>query len=895
MPEADRPDWRAYVREHLPPLPLRPEREAEIVAEIALQLDQAYAEAMADGDTEGEARRRAERQFADWEALGREIRDAERQEPAAELPGGRGWTGIAHDVRYTLRWLRRRPVFAAAMIGTLALGIAGNTAIFTMVDAVALRSLPYRGANRLAAIDTTQPKQPEIAPFTSAPDFYDFRERTRAFEAVASISPVWSLVLTGRGETERVEALYVSAEFFPMLGVEPELGRTFTAAEDVRWKAAGVVVLSHSFRMRRFGGGRDVLGQTVKLDNNTFTVIGVLPEGFHYAGQPLTGSESQIDAWLPMNSNSLATSVRQLRYLKVIGRLARGVSAARASQEARRIGEELARQFPETDAGFVIGVEALQSQATGRYRQSMLLLLGAIAFVLLMACANVADLLLGRAAERQKETAMRVALGASRWRLLRQFFTEGAMLALFGGALGLMLADLGIRALAALAPRSLLRPSDVSLDPRALAFTAGAVTAAALLAGLPPAWRMFRADLESALRESARVLTGGARRWRSALVALQVAVALTLLVGSGLLIRSFQRLLDVNPGFDARNLVTISTQLPVAAQKPEQRAALYRVLRDRLLAVPGVRSVAAVSRLPLMGMTLSTWLYVEGEPATPEAHHEVEYRVATTDYFHTMAIPLRAGRLLDEHDGQPAILINEAAARLLWPGRNAVGRRMRFDPAKPDWITVVGIVGDIRHDALDVAPRPEVYRAYAINPLGAPVLVIRTAGDPKPIMPLLAQAVRSVNAEMPAYNVYEMQTLVARSRAQRRFVMWLLTGFGAVALLLAGVGIYGMISQSVVQRTQEIGLRMALGASPASTLRLVFREGMQLLLAGMAMGSVAALLLTGLMRNLLFDVRPLDAASFGGAMLILVVFAAVACYLPARRATRVDPMTALRG
>ena len=887
-------DWPAYVRDRLPPLGLRPEREAGIVAELALQLEQAYTDAIALGAGDVEATRRAATQFADWSALAREIREAECRQFASRRTGDHCWNGFAHDVRYALRWLARAPVFAAAMIGTLALGIGGNTAIFSMVDAVALRPLPYRDTARLATIDTVQPKQPEIAPFTSAPDFLDFRARSRAFETVASISPVWSMVMIGHGDTERLEALFVSAGFFPMLGVQPALGRVFTPEEDVPGKDARVVLISHDLWVRRFGGSRDVRGQTVNLDGGAYTVIGVLPEHFRYAGAPMAGTASRIDVWLPMSSNPLAGSLRQVRYLKVIGRLARGVSLQRASDEAKSIGAALARQFPDTDTGFVIGVNSLASQVTGRYRQSMMLLLGAIAFVLLMACANVAGLLLGRASERQREIAVRVALGASRSRLLRQFLVEGAILAALGGALGLVLAALGIRALTALAPRSLLFPGDVSLDLRALSFTVAAAAASALLAGLPPAWRMVRADLESALREFGRGLTSGTHRLRSVLVVVQIAVALLLLVGSGLLIRSFQRVLDVNPGFDPRNLVTISTQFPASAQTRAQRTSLYQAIHEKLMAIPGVRSVDAVSRLPLGGMSLGRWIFIEGEPMTPENHHDVEYRVATPGYFRTMGMTLRAGRWLDQHDGGASILVNEAAAHLFWPRLDPVGRRVKYGPDSPDWVTVVGVVGNLRHDALDIDPRAEIYTPYAASPLGGPVLVIRTASDAGPLLPLLASAVRSVSSDMPAYNAYEMSTLVDRSTAQRRFVMWLLTGFGAVALLLAAVGIYAMISQAVVQRTRELGLRMALGASPRSAMALVFRQGMRLLGAGMAAGSLAALLLTRLMRNLLFDVRPLDPESFAAAVGMLMLFAVLACYLPARRATRVDPMRALQ-
>ncbi len=894
-------DWRKYVREHLPPLKVGPEREAEIVTELALQIEQAFADAVAAGSTEAEAERRAMSPFRDWQALAREIESAERLPPAPlEAPAGGGfWQGALRDVRYALRSFRRSPGFAAIAIGTLAFGIGGNTAIFTMVDTVALRSLPYRDPDRILAIDTRKSDQPEVEPWTSDLDFLDFRERARTFSSMAAISPVWNVVMTGQGSAERLECLYVSAGFFPMLGVKPALGRVFTAQEDRRGAPTSVVVISHNLWARRFGAGANVLGQRLTLDGGGYTVIGVLPAGFRYAGQPLAGRDAEIDAWFPLSSNQLAGSNRGLRFLKVIGRLAPGATLAGARDEARRIGDGLAGEYPASDRGFSIQAELLQTQVTGPLRTPMLLLLGAVGFVLLITCANVSNLLLARTVARGHEISVRVALGASRSRLLRQLLTEGIVLAGAGGCLGLLVAGYGLRILAAMAPHTLIHAGAVAMDLRALLFTIAAVTLAAWFAGLPPAWRVVRSDLEQTLRGGGRGVTGGGHRLRSALVMVQVSVALMLLVGAGLLIRSFQRLLDVNPGFDPANLVTISTQMPDGARTPAQRTATYNLMRERVLAVPGVRSVAAVSRLPLMGSSLGSWMFVEGRSRAGQPLGDVEYRVATPDYFSTMGIPLRRGRFFDDHDRANAasvLLVNEAAARRFWQGEDPVGKRVKLgpNPERQPWITVIGVVGDVRHVALDLEPRPEVYRPYAVNPLGAPILVIRTETDSRPLLGALSAAVRSVNAEVPAYNIYEMRDLVERSTAERRFVMWLLTGFSGAALLLAAVGIYGMISQSVVQRTQEIGLRMALGASPRAALALVFRQGVRLMLAGMGAGVVASFGITRVMRKLLFEVRPLDPLVFAAAAAVLAVFAMLACYLPARRATRVDPMTALR-
>lgn len=888
------PDWRGYIRQHMPPLRVGPARESEIVAELALQLEQAYGDALAAGASEAEAQQRARFQIRDWENLAREINTAERQS------GPRFLAGLAHDLRYSARLLARSPGFAAIAVLTLAFGIGGNTAIFSMVDAIALRSLPYPHPDRLMAIETRRVEQPEIEPWTSPSDFFDLRERSRAFSTIAGIDPIWSLILTGRGEAEQLQCLFVSADFFPMLGLKASLGRTFAPGEDRAHAPSYVVMLSHSFWQRRFGGSPGIIGQTLVMDGSPYTVIGVMPAGFHYEGEPLAGTASDIDVYCPLAANVLTGSAaRGLRCLKAIGRLAPGVTAEQASDEVRRIGLALAQQYPDSNRGFAMDAQPLRAQVAGRFRLTMLLLLGAVGFVLLMACANVANLLLARAVARHREVSVRAALGASRLRLVRQLLTEGLFMAAIGGLGGLAVAYLGLKCLVAAAPPSLLQGRVIRLDARALLFATATVLGCALLAGLPPASRTVRDDIGNALREAGRGLTAGHHLLRSALVVMQVTVALVLLIGAGLLIRSFQRVLSVDPGFQAHNLVTIWTQVPRAVQTSEQRTAIYRRIHDELMSVPGVRSVAAVSRLPLMGINLGSALFIEGQSTPGVPGPDVEYRRATPEYFTTMGIPLRSGRFFNDHDAPNAstvALINEALARKFFPGGNPVGKRIKLggDLDKRQWITILGVVGDVRHFGLDIAPRPEVYTAYAANPLFSPILVIRTDSDPSALAATLAAKVRSISPEMPAYDVFTMQALVDRSTTQRRFVMSLLTGFALAALLLAGVGIYGTMSQSVAQRTREIGLRMALGSSPAAALGLVVRHGVRLMALGIALGTLAATGLTQLMSKLLFEVRPLDPLAFAGAALALAAFSLSACYIPARRATRVDPLEALR-
>jgi predicted permease len=888
------PDWRQYVAARLPRLAVSPERENEIVAELALQMEQAYGEALAAGASEEEAARRAREQFSDWKALGREIE-------TAAGPGARWWSGAGHDFRYAGRYFRRNPTFAAIAVVTLAFGIGGNTAVFTMVDTLLLRGLPYPGAARLMAVETRRAQQPEIEPFTSPSAFYDLRARATAFESLAGIDPVWNVVLTGRGEAEQLKGLYLSAAFFPMLGVRPILGRAFSAEEDDPGKAKAVALLSYGFWQRHFGGSRDAIGQKLTMDGSVYEIIGVMPRGFRYDGEPIAGTAIDIDIYAPMAFNPLTAGARPrtFRCLKVIGRLKPGMTPQQGRDEVRRAGAAFAEQYPDLERGLVYDAQPLQAQVTGRLRASMLLLLATVGFVLLMACANVANLLLARATERRREISVRVAMGAPRWRLMRQLLLEGLVLASAGGSAGLLLAFAILHVLVAMGPESLLRAHDIGIDGRAIAATTVAVLCSTILAALPPAWRMARAEIGAGLRQSARGVTGGQHGLRSGLVVLQLTVALVLLVGAGLLIRSFTQLLDVNPGFDTHNLLSISTQLPVSARRPEDRRAMYQLMRDRVMSVPGVQSVAAVSRLPMLGMNLTSSLWIEGQSIAGVDSPEVEYRVATPNYFGTMGIPLRAGRLYDSHDEAKAaaiVVINETTARLYWPGESAVGKRIKLgpNPEQQQWISIIGVVGDVRHFGLDVDPRPEIYRPYAVNPLSAPVLVIRTGPSAAALTQTVTAKVRSVGPDVPAYNVFLLQDLVDRSTAQRRFVMLLLTGFAASALLLAVVGVYGTVSQAVAQRTREIGVRMALGASPAAALALVFRQGVVLIGIGIVIGAVVAAALSRFMERLLFGVRPLDPVSFAAAAAALAAFAALACYIPARRATRVDPLVALR-
>jgi putative ABC transport system permease protein len=828
--------------------------------------------------------------LGDWDRLARAIDGEESRGPVL--------AGALSDARYALRFLRRNPVFTVVAAATLAFGIGGNTAVFTLADALLFHSLPYPAPERLMAVETRKTQQPEIDPWTSAPDFFDFRDRARSYSALAGVSPVWSVVLTGRGPAEELDALYVSAAFFPMLGVNAALGRIFRPEEDLRGAGATVVMLSHAYWQRRFAGSRDVIGLSLVLDGRPYTVIGVLPKGFRWTGEPMAGRLNTIDVWFPLAANQLTGTVRSLRYLKLAGRLKPGVTAQQANDEARSIGANLTDEYPATNRGFDWDARPLESSVTGRVRTTMLLLIGAVAFVLLMACANTANLLLARAAARQKEIAVRVALGASRSRLVRQLLIEGLIISAIGACAGIPLAIAALRFFTTAGPDGLIQGQNLSLNARALAVTGGAALLCALLAGLPPAIRLTAGDTGNALREAGRGLVPGHRRLRAVLVSGQIAVALVLLVGAGLLIRSFRNLLEVRPGLDPHNLVAIQTQLPPAARTPEERKAMWERIRTQLESTPGVSASAAVSRLPFAGGNLGTWVFAEGRSAPGEPGMETEYRVCTENYFTVMGIPLLAGRLFDSRDNTnptQVAIVNQTLAHRLWPGLDPVGKRIKLgsSPDSTPWVTVIGVVGDVHHFGLEAPPRPELYRTYAVNPLGAPSVVVRTRVHAATLITGLSARVRAVDPDIAAYGETLMELLVARSTAQRGFVMLLLAGFALSALLVAGVGIYGLVSQMVVQRTAEIGLRMALGAAPATVLHMVLREGARLLVAGMIAGTAAAIALAWLMRGMLFGIRPIDPAAFAAGSVTLVVSAFAACYIPARRATRVDPISAL--
>jgi putative ABC transport system permease protein len=803
---------------------------------------------------------------------------------------------LAQDLRYGWRMIVRHRAVSATAVLTLALGIGANTAIFSVVNAVLLRPLPFRESDRLALLwgvnsRDGNPQQPH-----SFLDFEDIRRQSGSFSEIAAASPLWNFVLSGGAEAEQIQGQYVSASLFPMLGVAPQQGRVFSPEED-QPNGAPAVIISDGLWRRYFAGDPSIAGKTLRLGGNQFNIVGVMPAGFQFL--------EQVELWVPVARNEIINRGRSVRFLSVIGRLRPDMTIDQAGADLSAIARRLEGQYPDTNSGVGARVVPLHQQLTGNVRPALLLLSGAVGLTLLIVCVNVANLLLARSASRHRELAIRAALGAGRARLIRQLLTESVALSIAGGVAGLLAAIWGIEALLAHSPAKLPTYNKISLDLTVLLFTLAVTLGASLLFGLAPALCAARIDLNGSLKDGGRGTDFGHRRVSKLLAVAQIAMTLVLLVGAGLLARSFKRLLEVNPGFVTENALTAQMMLPSAKYaQPERRAEFYRQLETRLRATPGVAAVGAVTRLPLGALgNVTTAAQIEGQPVQPGHWPEIDFRRASDDYFRAMGIPLLKGRFVTEQDvagGARLIVINEAMAGRFWPNEDPIGKRLRtgVDPEQGNWQTIAGVVGNVRHLGLDVEPRPEIYLHTMTSPPFAPVLVLRAKSDPRSLIAPLRDVTRSIDAEAAIANINTMEKLIAESVAQRRFSMSLLGVFAVIALALSAVGVYGVISHSVARRANEIGVRMALGARGRDVIGMVLKEGMLLALMGACIGAVAAIalarLLTGVLSSMLFSVRANDPATFVGVAVILGVVSLIACYIPARRAAKVDPMVALR-
>jgi len=857
-----------------------PEWPRQINQEMRQHLDDEYAALRAGGASHDEAMRE----------LAVEVEEARTAAPMADLGG---------DLRYAVRSLRTHPGFTAVVLATLALGIGANAAIFSVVNAVLLRPLPYEGADRIVVVwgDLHRPGVNEIP--ASAGEYVDYRDRSHAFDQVA-VYDTAGFNLTGGGEPERVDGAIVTASLFPLLGASAAIGRTFLAAEEQPGRN-DVALIGHGLWRRRFGANPAIVGQVVSIDGRPTQVVGVMPPRFQFP-------DPAIEIWKPLllDADAVSDDNRGSHGYTALARLRPGATLSEAQADLAGVTATFKAEHPlNYRTGFSVALRPLQTEIVGDTGRPLLILLGAVGLVLLIACANVSNLLLARAASRRREIALRTALGASRGRLVRQLLTESILVALAGGAAGLVLAWWGVDLLIALGPDTIPRLREVTLDARVVIFTALVSLATGVVFGIVPALRASGASLGDALKEGGR---SGERamlgRTGRALVVSEVALSLVLLVGAGLLVHSFARVQHVEPGFDARGMLTLRLSLPESRYTTfEQGDRFFDALFAALRARPDVDSVAAANALPFSGNNGSRTFHIEGqEPKRPEDQPEEQLRIVTDGYFQTMKVPLVKGREFTDRDrlGAPRVaVVNESLARKHFPDGRVIGRRFAFSRNEPQWYEIVGIVGNIKHRGLDAPDRPEMYVPYrqplfsnwTVRPMQ---VVVRTAGDPLAAAATVRREIARLDPDQPISDVRTMDERIGRSLESRRFNMILLAAFAALALALAAIGIYGILAYAVTERTHEIGVRLALGAQPRDVLSMIVAQGMAMTAAGAAIGVVAALAVTRLMSSLLFGISAADPMTFAAIPLLLGVVAFVACYVPARRATRVDPLVALR-
>lgn len=795
------------------------------------------------------------------------------------------------DIRYGLRMLFKHPGFTAVAVLALALGIGANSAIFSVVNGVLLRPLPYEDADRLVMIwehnfPRNRPRN-VVAPF----NFIQWRQQVTSFEGLAAFG-TGRMTLTGAGEPERIHGQNATANYFSLLSVAPLHGRVYTPEED-RPGAERVVVLGHRLWIRRFGGDLDIVGKTVTFDADAYTVIGIMPPDFSFFAP-----ESEF--WTPLRLNPGMDWSSSGRSLLAFGRLRPGVSLTQAQVEISTIAGQLTQAYPEFDTGWGVNLVPLHEQIVGDVRLALFVLLGAVGFVLLIACANVANLLLARAAARQREIAVRTSLGAGRMRIIRQLLTESLLLSGLGGVLGLLFTMWGIDLLVYLSPQNVPRLDNVRIDGMVLGFTLAVSLLTGVVFGIVPGIAAARTNPNNALKEGIRgagAETG--HKARGALVVIEMALSLVLLVCAGLMMKSFMRLQGVDPGFNPENVLTLKIPLP-GSQYTEgrQRVAFFQQLIDRLETLPGVQSANAVSYAPFTGLAPATSFWrADREAPGPGDRPVTEVRWTHPGYFGTMGIPLRNGLDLTDKDmaGNPRIVvINETLARSLFPGEDPIGKTLSISWGDDRPYEIIGVVADHRYMGLDAEIRPMVYWPHNMEPSGFMYVMVRTTVDPMSLMNAIKQEVLAMDPLLPVYDFRTMDTLIATTIAQPKFNSLMLGLFSVVALILAAVGIYGVMSYAVTQRTQEMGIRMALGAQKGDVIRLVVRQGMTLAAIGVAIGLLASVFSTRVLTTLLYGVSATDPATFAGIALTLTVVAFLACWLPARRATRVDPMTALR-
>jgi putative ABC transport system permease protein len=911
-------DWKGYVREHLPPLGLSGAREAEIVEELAQQFEQSFGEAIARGATAADAEAHAAGQTKNWKAVAEEIRRAETPVVAVaaeRMPesfhfdaqeirlrktrGGNAMADFLQDLRYALRMLRKSPGLTAVMILTLALGIGANSAIFSVVNSVLLRPLPYGDPARLVWIGDYLPNARQSIVWDV--DYFAWRMHCTAFEEMTAYTPGSEFTMTGAGDAERIVATRATRTYLRTLGVAPKIGRDISAEEDIP-NGPRVALLSDGLWRRRFSGDAKVAGRTIVLDGNLYTIIGVLPAGFEFP------ESRKSDLLVPLAHADLEVSAgRPILFVRIIARLKPGVTPESAAADVDAVTMPFHAAIPGVDHKIFANSKAqvmfLHDRLVGNVRKSLLLLLGAVGFVLLIACANVASLQLARAAAREKEIAVRGALGAGRWRLARQLLTESALAGLAGGAAGLALGVWLVALVRHYGPHSIPHLDVTYLDGRVVLFTVVISIFTGILFGLAPVVSAFRMSLNDSLKQGGAQGSAGRKvvRPQQALMTLELAMALVLLIGAGLLARSFVRLVSTPQGFDPHGVLTARVALPAKTYLgEEQQGEFYSQLMERLQALPGVKSAGAGVVLPLGGTAMITsFVQVEGHPPADKTLNfawSTAVNMVMPDFFTALRISLMKGRYVDQHDtanSTETAVVNETFFRRYFPNEDPIGHRIQIAGSQT-WRTIVGVVGDTKQMGVASETMPEIFIPFEQSPNPDMSLIIRTDADPTSLIPAVRAVVASLDKDVPIYGAETLDNLLAGQVASQRFNMALLGTFAGLALLLAAVGIYGVMAYAVGQRTQEIGIRMALGALPENVLRMVLAQGARLAIFGVVLGTGAGIALTRLLRTLLFEVKPSDPTTFAVGAAILFVAAIAACWIPARRATKVDPLIALR-
>jgi putative ABC transport system permease protein len=863
----------------------RDQFDRELEEEIRFHLEMKAEENLAAGVSPEDARYAAQRQFGNQTLL---------QEVSRDMWAVRSIETLFQDLRYGARGLLKNPGFTAVAVLTLALGIGANTAIFSVVNAVLLRPLPYADDEQLLMIWGRLPDTGIKRISVSVPEFIDYRDRTHSFAQVGFYGDK-DFTLTGRGSAERFTGALVSANLLSLLGVKPALGRHFLTEEN-QPDLSRVVTLSYGLWQRRFGGDPQLIGHEITLDGVACTVVGVMPPGFQFPS-------AETEIWRPLDITADRLNERYSRWLSSVARLKPGVTMAQAQAEMDALARIMRRDHPENyREDWAIDLVSLRNELAGAVRDALPILLGVVGCVLLIACANVANLLLSRATARQKEMAVRAALGAGRWRLVRQLLTESLLLAAAGGGLGLLLALWSNAQLIKLGPQELSSSGPVGIDGRALLFTLLVSLLTSVLFGLAPAWQAAKLNLSDGLKEGGRNASAGGGRMRNLFVIGEIAMALILLIGAGLALKSFYRLLQVDPGFDPASVLTMRLDLsPIEYPEGHQQLAFYEQVLGRMESLPGVQAAGAVHNLPMAGWGNTRNFSIEGQP---EPSLNVDFYQASPHYFSAMGMRVVGGRFFTPNDreDQPGVaIVNERLVRHFFPDQNPLGKRIKMGGATGPfpWLSIVGVVRDVKQNALDEETKPALYVNYLQPPLPGwkfqyMFLVVRAQSDSLSLMPSLRNAVQSLDKNQPVYRVATMEQLLARSVAARKFSLLLMALFAALALALSAIGLYGVLAYAVTQRRREIGIRMALGAQRNDVLKMVAKQGMALALIGIAVGLSASFALTRLMKTLLFGVSPNDPLTFTVIALLLVFVALLACWIPARRAMKVDPLTSLR-